>query len=422
MPENKEIQDSAADKAGKSGRRAPNLIPQLLCVVLAVFVWLYVMANNSPDYERTFSGVPVSIENTALLSNSNGLTVLSGAGNLADITITGKKSDLISYSLEDIVASVDVGRITEAGRHQLSVSVTTPSGAILKSVSPTSVEIYVDQIATKVVPVKVNIVSIQYDQSISLGVPTPDVNTVTISGPASVIDAAESAAVNLELGTVTTSVSARGQLHLLTANGAAIDNPFVMLSQSSVGVSIPVYIEREIPITVGTKHGYFNDDNATIRVVPASIMVRADPKLLEGVESLEIATIDEKQITSSETQIVTITLPEGVENVSGSTTATISVTHKGTMLKSVAVQNISIKNPNNLTYKLLTDSVNITLRAPNSIAEEISAEDIRLEAELNYSGVTGVVQLPVTVIVSKAFPENTVYELGEYKISVMIQK
>ena len=422
MPENKEIQDSAENKTGKNHRRAPNLIPQLLCVVLAVFIWLYVMANDSPDYERTFSGVPVSIENTALLSNSSGLTVLSGTGNLADITITGKKSDLISYSLEDIVASVDVGRITEAGRHQLSISVTTPAGAILKSVSPTSVEIYGDQIATKVVPVKVNIVSIQYDQSISLGVPTPDVNTVAISGPASVIDAAESAVVDLELGTVTTSVSARGQLHLLTANGAVIDNPFVTLSQSSVGVSIPVYIEREIPITVGTKHGYFNEDNATIRVVPASIMVRADPKLLEGVESLEVATIDEKQITSSETQIVTIILPAGVENVSGTNTATISVTHKGTMLKSVAVQNISIKNPNNLTYKLLTDSVNITLRAPNSIAEEISAEDIRLEAELNYSGVTGVVQLPVTVIVSKAFPENTVYELGEYKISVIIQK
>lgn len=243
---------------------------------------------------------------------------------------------------------MDVGRITEAGRHQLSVSVTTPSGAILKSVSPTSVEIYVDQIATKTVPVQVNIVSIQYDQSISLGVPTPDVSAVTISGPASVIDAAKYAVVNLELGTVTTSVSARGELRLLTEDGAVIDNSFVVLSQSSVGVSIPVYIEREIPITVGTKYGFFNEENATIRVVPGSIMVRADPKLLSGVESLEVATIDEKQITSSETQIVTITLPAGVENVSGSTTATISVTHKGTERKSVVVQDITIRQPERL--------------------------------------------------------------------------
>lgn len=421
MAENKESAGNSAHKKDKNGRRAPKFIPQLLCVAVAVIIWLYVMSNDSPDYERTFSGVPVSIENTALLSSSNGLTVLSGAGNLADITITGKKSDLISYSLEDIVASVDVGRITEAGRHQLSVSVTTPSGAILKSVSPTSVEIYVDQIATKTVPVQVNIVSIQYDQSISLGVPTPDVSAVTISGPASVIDAAKYAVVNLELGTVTTSVSARGELRLLTEDGAVIDNSFVVLSQSSVGVSIPVYIEREIPITVGTKYGFFNEENATIRVVPGSIMVRADPKLLNGVESLEVATIDEKQITSSETQIVTIMLPAGVENVSGSTTATISVTHKGTERKSVVVQDITIRNPNGLSYTLITDSVNIVLRAPSSIAAEITAADIRLSAELNYSGVTGVVQLPVTVAVADKY-KDSVYELGEYKISVMIQK
>lgn len=421
MAEKKENAGNSAHKKDKNGRRAPKFIPQLLCVAVAVIIWLYVMSNDSPDYERTFSGVPVSIENTALLSSSNGLTVLSGAGNLADITITGKKSDLISYSLEDIVASVDVGRITEAGRHQLSVSVTTPSGAILKSVSPTSVEIYVDQIATKTVPVQVNIVSIQYDQSISLGVPTPDVSAVTISGPASVIDAAKYAVVNLELGTVTTSVSARGELRLLTEDGAVIDNSFVVLSQSSVGVSIPVYIEREIPITVGTKYGFFNEENATIRVVPGSIMVRADPKLLSGVESLEVATIDEKQITSSETQIVTITLPAGVENVSGSTTATISVTHKGTERKSVVVQDITIRNPNGLSYTLITDSVNIVLRAPSSIAAEITAADIRLSAELNYSGVTGVVQLPVTVAVADKY-KDSVYELGEYKISVMIQK
>ena len=421
MAENKENAGNSAHKKDKNGRRAPKFIPQLLCVAVAVIIWLYVMSNDSPDYERTFSGVPVSIENTALLSSSNGLTVLSGAGNLADITITGKKSDLISYSLEDIVASVDVGRITEAGRHQLSVSVTTPSGAIFKSVSPTSVEIYVDQIATKTVPVQVNIVSIQYDQSISLGVPTPDVSAVTISGPASVIDAAKYAVVNLELGTVTTSVSARGELRLLTEDGAVIDNSFVVLSQSSVGVSIPVYIEREIPITVGTKYGFFNEENATIRVVPGSIMVRADPKLLSGVESLEVATIDEKQITSSETQIVTITLPAGVENVSGSTTATISVTHKGTERKSVVVQDITIRNPNGLSYTLITDSVNIVLRAPSSIAAEITAADIRLSAELNYSGVTGVVQLPVTVAVADKY-KDSVYELGEYKISVMIQK
>ena len=46
---------------------------------------------------------------------------------------------------------------------------------------------------------------------------------------------------------------------------------------------------------------------------------------------------------------------------------------------------------------------------------------MRLSAELNYSGITGIVQVPVTVTVADAY-KNTVYELGEYAVSVMIEK
>lgn len=401
--------------------KTSDLIPRLLCVVIAVFIWLYVMSNESPDYERTFSGVAVAIENTALLSNEYDLSVISGYGARADITVTGKKSDLISYSLEDIIPSVDVSGIKAPGKHQLSISVTTPDGCATNSVSPTSIEVYVDRIATKTVPVKVNIVSVQHDQSITLGVATPDVSAVTVSGPATVIDAAEAAVVDLELGELTTGISARGALRVVTEDGATVDNPYLTLSQNSVGVDVPVYIEKEIPITVGTKHGYFSEANAVVSVTPKAIAVRADPMLISGVESFEIATIDEKKINSNETQIVAISLPSGVENLSGISSASISVTHKNTVKKSIVVDDISIRNPNNLNYTLLTTSVNIVLRAPNGIADNLTGEDIRLFAELNYSGITGVVQLPVTVTVDSEYSDS-VYELGEYTVSVMIEK
>ena len=401
--------------------KTSDLIPRLLCVVIAVIIWLYVMSNESPDYERTFSGVTVSIENAALLSNEYDLSVISGYGERADITVTGKKSDLISYSLEDIVPSVDVGSITTPGKHQLSISVTTPDGCTVGSVSPTSIEVYIDQIATKTLPVVVNISQVQHEQSITLGVPTPDVTAVTVSGPASVIEAASRAVVDLALGELTTGVTARGTLHVVTEDGATVDNPYLTLSQTSVGVTVPVYIEREIPITVGTKYGYFNEDNTRITVSPKSLTVRADPALLEGVDAFEIATIDEKKISGNETQIVAITLPAGVENLSSATSASISITHRNTTKKSLVVGDISIKNPNGLKYTLLTESVNLVLRAPTDIADALTDADVRLSAELNYSGITGIVQVPVTVTVADAY-KNTVYELGEYAVSVMIEK
>ena len=390
-------------------------------MVLALILWLYVMSNESPDHQRTFSGVTVAVENTVLLSSEKNLSVISGHGGLADITITGKKSDVVSYSLEDIVASVDVSSITEPGRHQLSVSVSTPEGCVVQSVYPTSIEVYVDEISTKTIPVKVNISSIQYDQSITLGAPVPEVSAVTVSGPASVIEAAASAVVSLELGTVTTSLSARGELQVVTEEGALIDNPYLMVSQSSVGVALPVYVERELPITVNTKYGYLTEENADIIVVPQKITVRTDPKNLIGLDSLVVATLDETQLSDNTTRIVSIALPEGFENVSGTKTASISVKHKGTVKKSLAVSRIDLKNPNDLEYTLIADTINITLRVPSDLADRLVAANFSLTGELSYSDVRGIVQVPLTVKVPSEFAD-TVYALGEYTAMVNIGK
>ena len=396
-----------------------DLLPRILCVVLAFILWLYVMSNDSPDHQRTFSGVSIALENSAVLSSERNLTVISGHGGLADITVTGKKSDVVSYSLEDITATVDVSGIQAPGRYQLGVSVTTPDGCIVQSVYPTSIEVYVDEISTKVVPLKVNIASIQYDQSITLGAPVPEVSTVTVSGPAAVIAAADAAVVTLELGTVTTSLSARGELQIVTTAGAAIDNPYLVVSQSSVGVTLPVYVERELPITVGTKYGYLTEENSEITVQPQTITVRTDPKNLIGVETLRVATLDESKLSDNTTRIVSIVLPDGFENVSGTKTASISVKHKGTVKKNLAISRIELKNPNDLTYTLIADSINITLRAPAEIADRLVAANFVLSGELSYSDIRGVVQVPLTVKVPSEFAD-TVYALGEYTATVNI--
>lgn len=403
----------------KSRLRVSDLIPRILCIFVAVVIWLYVMSNDSPDYERTFSGVSVGIENSAILMSESDLSVISGYGSLVDITVTGKRSDVVSYSLEDIVASVDVSSVKDGGCHQLSVSVATPDGCVLKSVYPTSVEVYVDELSTKTVPVKVNIKSVQYDQSISLGALTPDVSAVTISGPVSVIEAASAAVVELDLGTVTTSLTARGEIKITNEAGAEIVNPYLVVSQSSVGVSVPVYLEKDVTIDVDMKHGYLTTDNSVVSVTPKKITVRADPKLLEGVTSFTVATVDETKIGDDTTQIVTINLPEGVENVSGSDTASISVRHRGTVKKSIAINNIKLKNPNGLDYTVIGDSVNVTFRSPTVLAEELTAEDFEVVGELNYSGITGIVQVPLTVTVPNKY-SSSVYPIGDYTLTVNI--
>ncbi|MBQ7661621.1 MAG: hypothetical protein IJS44_06155 [Clostridia bacterium] len=410
----------------KKRLRTTDLVPRILCVLIAVLIWLYVMANDTTaDYERIFSDVPITVENGAVLSGEQNLSVMGGITSSASITVSGRKSELVSYSLSDVSVSVDVGKITEAGTYTLPLSVTTPSGCTLKNYSPMTVEVYIDQIAAKTIPVKIGALEYTLDNALELGTPAFDTTSVTISGPSAAISAAAYAGVDLRLGKLSSGITARGALVACSESGQPIDNPYITLSQSTVGVTVPVYEHKTLSLDVGYKYGYLNSSNASVTVKPAAIAVRADPKVLDGVTSVEIATIDEKTVSGDENKTVAIALPDGMENISGESTATISITHKGTVKKNLVVgdlaENLAVSNPNGLSYRLLTDTLHLVLRAPTALAAEVTAADISLSADLNFSGLTGALQIPVEVRVADKY-KDSVYEIGEYTVTVMIEK
>ena len=109
--------------------RARSIIVKILCVLGALFTWLYVMSNDSPNYDRTFNSVPVSIVGASDLENNTGMTIMSGQGHVVDVTVTGIKSDVVNLGVEDIVAYVDVSSLKKADKYGLNVKVDLPKGS-----------------------------------------------------------------------------------------------------------------------------------------------------------------------------------------------------------------------------------------------------------------------------------------------------
>lgn len=410
--------DSRKEKKQKSDRRG-NFIARILCLVVAFIIWLYVMNVESPEYEKTFYSVPVTIENAAVLASAQNLSVISGAGSVIDVTVKGKKSEIAKYSAGDIKASVDVSRITEAGRHTLDVAVDLPAGLVVAGIVPNNIKVDVDTLATKTVSVKVNIRSVQIESAYELGVPVPDFTVVTVKGPAAVIDAIAHAQVDLDLGRVTQSLSTRAALRLIDHNDAEVINPNVTVSQSSVTVNVPVYTTKELPLTVDFLHGYYNSENVNIDIAPKTIRVKGDPSVLANMTELLIKTIDEKHVVGNDTLNVQIVLPQGLINDSAAETATISITHKNTGTKTVTVDNIRVNNPKNLNYELITKSINITLRGPLTTLTVIQPVHVTVTATLDYEASSGLINVPLTVTVAAQYAD-TVYEVGTYSIQVRV--
>lgn len=409
---------SAVTVKRKNTKRG-DFVAKILCVVVAFIIWLYVMNVESPEYEKTFQSVPVTIENAALLSSSQNLSIISGNGNIIDITVKGKKSEIKKYSIEDIKASVDVSGITQEGRHTLDVSVSVPTGLAVSGVSPNNINVSVDTMATKTISVKVNIKTVQIESIYELGIASPDISTVTIKGPASVIDAISHAQVDLDLGRVTQSVTTRSSLKIINLNGDEVVNPSLTLTQSSVTVNVPVYAEKELPLTVDYLHKYYNADNVSVDISPKTIKVKGEPSVIENMTELLIKTIDEKQVTANGSQIVQITLPAGLVNASGTESATINITHKNTGTKVVAVDNIKINNPKNLNYELITKNINVTFRGPLANLTALQPVHVTATATLDYEASSGLITVPVTISINSMY-SDTVYEIGTYYIQVRV--
>lgn len=44
---------TARDKEKSGGRFSADILPRIVCVLLALVIWLYVVFNNTPDFEKT---------------------------------------------------------------------------------------------------------------------------------------------------------------------------------------------------------------------------------------------------------------------------------------------------------------------------------------------------------------------------------
>ena len=141
--------------------------------------------------------------------------------------------------------------------------------------------------------------------------------------------------------------------------------------------------------------------------------------MLEGLEKLSVATIDEKHI-SGDTFVQPIVLPDGVSKVSDADTATVRISHIGTALKSIVITDFDVHNPNALNYEIQNSSLTVTLRGPVSALAEITGETVTASIELNFDkSVNGISTVPVKISISGASSE--VYEVGDYTVSVRLR-
>ncbi len=400
--------------------RNEKLIAKILCVLAAIILWFYVVMTDTTTDEKVFSGISVDIRGRDRIEDTLGLTIISGYDLTVDVTVKGPRADINRLTVDDVKAYIDMKTVDGAGEYTLPIRTSLPNGITAGSLSANYMTVYVDKRTTISVPVKI-VTSQVIEADFTMGTPEPSIETVNVSGPEEVLRTIDHAEASFDLGRVSKTLISTGKLTLVDANGNEINDPYVRLQTSEVTVRFPVYIYRDFDLKVDTKYGYYDSTNSRVTISPASIQVRGDPDVISSMDSVSLGQIDEKKITGDETKTMAIMLPDGVENLSGTTTATVTITQIGTTTKKLNVTDINVVNPNGLEYTLERNSLTVTFRGTKTMLDMLSSRNVSLTLDLGYLNKTsGTVSVPVTVNVQSTL-SGKVYEIGDYSMNVTIK-
>lgn len=413
--------DSTKMKNKRASRKNHHIAAKLLCLLIALVLWIYVMDSENPDWEETFEDVPITLVNTDDIEIDNGLTIYSGYSNTVDITVRGRKNEISDITADDFTVTADVKSIEAVGEYTLPVTVSLEKDAVIASQSVDSVTVLVDKKETVTLDIKTRYSDLIIESDYSLGEPDVSVDSITVTGPSRYLSDIDYAEIAIpDLGRVTSSLTVYAKVNLIDKDGGIVTNPFVTMTHTEVSVTVPVYAYKEVPLSVQYKYGYFNSENSFVTMSAESVYVKGDAALVNALDSITVTTIDEKKVDDDETISVKLVMPDGVENLSGIEFVDVTVSNIGTTTRQMMlpIDYLVVENPNGAIYSIDDNFISVILRGSDAELYELPYLSVtpKLDLSLYDESTVGTVTVPITIEINS---EYIIYELGEYSVEVV---
>lgn len=286
---------------------------RILCFVVAFAIWIYVVNVTTQDYEKTFNLIDVTVEGWEELMDNTNMSVVNLEESKVSITVKGLRSDISKLTQSDFSAYIDISKLTEVGKHSLEVSVDLPSTVSLVSKYPESVTISVDENIEREIDVEIDVTEYSMDTIYEMGTPQCDITSINIKGPSDVLNRVKSAKAYINLGTVMTSTVIRTEIVLVDKAGNSIDTTYLTLDNTSVTVTVPVTMEKNVPLVCTYLPGVSSASYVSVLVTPGFVKIKGDPKILNELDSISVYALDGSADKTHTVKFSSVLLPGGVE-------------------------------------------------------------------------------------------------------------
>ena len=404
----------------------------IVSLMAAVVLWLYVNTTEGVDADKVLSGVKIEFLGADSLRESSGLIITEQDRDSVNLTVKGTRRVLSKLSNTNVTATVDLSRVTTDGWNSVYYEISYPPGVnsddvtVIRS-SADIVNFYVDRQKRITIPVEGEFTGNTAEGYLAEDDPVIDPMMVTISGPKAAVSLVDHAYVAINRTDVDKTLSYSTTYQLMDADGAVIDDRRITLETSAVNVTLNVLATKSVPldVTIINGAGATRADNTSIVIEPDSVVLSGDASAIDSTTKINLGTIDLSSFASEFTATYMIVPPNDTENITGVNEATVTVKIVGLSSRNFNIihDNISCINvPEGYDAEIITQMLPVTIRAKETVLDQIQVNNIRAVADLsgiNDTTASGVIT-PVVKIHIDGFPEAGY--IGEYRIYVTLKE
>ena len=395
----------------------------VISILVAIAMWLYVDLERAPERTMSIRDIPVEFsgENTTLADKN--LMLLSGYDTTIDLKIRGPKRELVKMNRDNVRVIASTSSIDSVGVHQLDWTVSFPDGVVRTNVSVekaslSQITVTVGELYTKEVPVECQVVG-EVAEGYFTGDVVLDPEVLTLRAQRDDLLNVSCAKLTVDISGATRSVVQTVDVQLYDYDGNPVENSNIRTNTSLIQAKVPVLTTREVELAVefsGVPGAAMNSIKCDI--TPKTVRLNGEADVLDSIDKLVLATLHVDDLELHQQNSYVVTPPDGTWLVNGNEVATADITLEGIEEKSLTATSIEFdKLPSGL-YAIAPDGgLTVRLWGLSEEIEAVTAENLRVIADMSAVTGQGTVTVPVTVTIS-GFNDVTVR--GTYELTVTV--
>lgn len=405
----------------------------LLAVLAAVALWFYVdeFGNNGGPYETevVITDIPITFVGEDGLADRGLMLLLDEETDTTlDLTLSGGRRQVVSLGRDDLRVTVNLNSVDRAGIQSLAPTITSTkrhfSRDMIDSQSPSITMVNIKELNSKTVEIRCELVG-NLAEGCSAGELVLSQTTLDLRGQAADIDPVAYAKVTLDIGdNANETVTQKLEFSYYDSHDQLVVNPNIRPTVETVQATLPVFVTKELSLVVDFKESAgLRKSNLDYEIKPSTILVSGDASVLNRVDTIVLGEFDLLDLLGSGASSHTypIMIPDGCQNLSGVTRATLEIEFKDMAKNQVITDRFAYTNlPDGKQVDILTQELGVTIFGTSEDVAAVTGGDISVEVDLsNYAAASGTYTVPATVRVETS---GDIGVTGTYHLQVTIHE